>query len=146
MTNGNSMRILIALDASEASRKVIDYLLKYPAVFRGPQLEVLYVDPPPPLRAVGAFGADPGMPAVAPGDPQRVIDPVLARLRAAGFAPELVLREGEPGPEIAQIAADGAYDLIVMGAGQRGLLRRKLLGSVAHKVLNQATVPVLIVR
>ena len=113
------MRILIALDASAASRKVVDYLLKYPAVFKGPTLCVLYVDPPPALRAVGAFGADPGMPALPPGD---------------------------PGPEITQIATDGAYDLIVMGAGERGLLRRKLLGSVAHTVLSHSTTPMLIVR
>jgi nucleotide-binding universal stress UspA family protein len=140
------MRILIALDASEASRKVIDYLLKYPAVFKGPQLEVLYVDPPPPLRAVGAFGADPGMPALPPGNPLDVIGPVIEPLKAAGYSVDLEVREGEPGPEITQIASDGAYDLIVMGAGERGLLRRKLLGSVAHSVLSHVSKPMLIVR
>lgn len=140
------MRILIALDASAASRKVVDYLLKYPAVFKGPTLCVLYVDPPPALRAVGAFGADPGMPALPPGDPDAVIGPVIEPLKAAGYALELEVREGEPGPEITQIATDGAYDLIVMGAGERGLLRRKLLGSVAHTVLSHSTTPMLIVR
>jgi nucleotide-binding universal stress UspA family protein len=140
------MRILIALDASEASRKVIDYLLKYPGVFKGPQLEVLYVDPPPPLRAVGAFGADPGMPALPPGDPLDVIGPVIEPLKAAGYSVDVEVREGEPGPEITQIATDGAYDLIVMGAGERGLLRRKLLGSVAHTVLSHSATPMLIVR
>lgn len=140
------MRILIALDASEASRKVIDYLLKYPTVFKGPQLEVLYVDPPPPLRAVGAFGADPGMPALPPGNPLDVIGPVIEPLQAAGYKVDVEVREGEPGPEITQIATDGAYDLIVMGAGERGLLRRKLLGSVAHTVLSHSTTPMLIVR
>ena len=140
------MQVLVAIDASEASGKMVEYLRQHAALFANAQMTCVYIDPPSPLRAVGAFGADPGMPAVTPGDPQRVIAPVLARLRDGGFAPELLLREGEPGPEIAQIAADGGYDLIVMGAGQRGLLRRKLLGSVAHTVLNQATVPVLIVR
>ncbi|MCU0952694.1 MAG: universal stress protein [Burkholderiaceae bacterium] len=140
------MQVLVAIDASEASGKMVEYLLRHAPLFQAAQMTCVYIDPPSPLRAVGAFGADPGMPAVAPGDPQAVIAPVLARLRAAGFTPALLLREGEPGPEIAQIAADGGFDLIVMGAGQRGLIRRKLLGSVAHTVLNQATVPVLIVR
>jgi len=140
------MRILIALDASDASRKVVDYLLKYPVVFKGPQLSVLYIDPPPPLRAVGAFGADPGMPALPPGDPMAVIGPVIAPLTAAGYSVAIEVREGEPGPEITQVASDGQFDLIVMGAGERGLLRRKLLGSVAHTVLSHAGTPMLIVR
>lgn len=140
------MRILVAVDASDASRKVIDYLLQHRQMLREAQLTCVYIDPPPPLRAVGAFGADPGMPALPPGDPQALIGPVIAPLREAGCSMDLEVREGEPGPEITQIAADGDFDLIVMGAGERGLLRRKLLGSVAHMVLSHSTTPLLIVR
>lgn len=140
------MRILVALDASEASRKLVDWLLRHRAFFADAQMSCVYIDSPPPLRAVGALGTDPGMPALAPIDPQTVIDPVVARLQAAGYTPELILREGEPGPEIAQIATDGGYDLVLLGAGSHGLLRRKVLGSVGNKVLSNCEVPVLIVR
>lgn len=140
------MRILVAIDASEASTKMVDYLLQHTPLFRAAQLTCVYIDPPPSLRAVGAFGADPAMPPLTPGDPKAVVAPVLARLRAGGYAPELVLREGEPGPEIVQIAADGGFDLIVMGAGERGLIRRKLVGSVAKVVLERGRTPALIVR
>jgi nucleotide-binding universal stress UspA family protein len=140
------MRVLVALDTSDASRKVVDYLLQHRQLLRAAQITCLYIDPPPALRAVGAFGADPGMPALPPGDPDALLDSLVAPLRAAGFAPELEVREGEPGPEIVQIASDSDYDLIVMGAGERGLLRRKLLGSVAHTVLSHSTTPMLIVR
>ncbi len=140
------MKVLVALDGSDASRKVIDFLLAQADVFRAADITCLYIDPPPPLRAVAALGADPGMPASIGVDPQAVIGPLTATLREAGFRFTIECREGEPGPEIAQIASDGGFGLIVIGAGERGLLRRKLLGSVAHTVLNQATVPVLIVR
>jgi nucleotide-binding universal stress UspA family protein len=143
---GDAMRVLIAVDASEASRKVLDYVQQHRAMFRDAQLTCVYIDPPPPLRAVGAFGSDPGMPAVTPGEPQAMIEPALAALRASGMQFELTIREGEPGPEIAQIANDGSFDLVVMGAGKSGLLRRRLLGSVSKTVLRQSKVPVLIVR
>ena len=140
------MRILVALDGGEASRKAVDYIVQHAALFRAAQLACLYVDPSPPLRAVGALGADPGMPASTPGDPLDVIEPVIEPLKAAGYAVDLEVREGEPAPEIAQVAADGGFDLIVLGAGVRGLLRRKLLGSVANKLLKLSRTPMLIVR
>lgn len=140
------MRVLMAIDASEASRKAIDYVLQHRAMFRDVQLTCVYIDPPSALRAVGAFGADPGMPAVTPGDPQAMIEPALAALRDSGMPFELTIGEGEPGPEIAQIANDGPFDLVILGAGKSGLLRRRLLGSVSKTVLRQSKVPVLIVR
>lgn len=140
------MRVLIALDASAASRKVIDYLLRHPSLLRDAQLSCVHIDVAPPLRAVGAFGADPGMPSLAPPDPEAMIEPVLAPLRAAFGSIELIVRSGEPGPEIAQIAADGNFDLVVLGAGRHGLLRRKLLGSVAAKLVEHCPTAVLVVR
>lgn len=140
------MRVLIALDASEASRSVVDYLLRYRELLQGAELSCVHIDAAPPLRAVGAFGSDPGMPMLAPEDPARLLAPLIAPLQAA-FGPfELVLRTGEPAPEIAQIAADGGFDLVVFGAGHHGLLRRKRLGSVAAKLVERCPTAVLVLR
>jgi nucleotide-binding universal stress UspA family protein len=79
-------------------------------------------------------------------DLRAVTAPALARLQAAGYSPSLEVREGEPGPEIAQFANDGRYDLVLIGSDEKGLLRRRILGSVAHKVIARCRVPVLIVR
>jgi nucleotide-binding universal stress UspA family protein len=140
------MKILIALDTSPASTKVVDYLIDHRALFGTAALTCAYIHAPPPLRAVGALGADPGMPPLPPLDPDTALDAPLGRLRAAGYAPDVIVREGEPGPELAQIAEDGAFDLIIIGSGARNTLRSRLFGSVADKVVDRSRLPVLIVR
>lgn len=141
------MRILLAIDGSEHSHKAVDYLLAHPELLGG-RTEIIgvFVETPPPLRMVGALGADPGMPSVPPIDPAAIVAPLLDKLRAAGLAVELVVREGDPGLEIAQLACDRGCELIVMGSHGRGLFRRAVLGSVANKVLASCNVAVLIVR
>lgn len=140
------MKVLIAMDGSPTSRHAVAYVARMRTMFERAELTCLFIEKPPPLRAVGALGADPGMPALPDVDPQAIVGPLLQQLRDAGYAPTLDVREGEPGPEIAQTAVDGGYDLIVLGASEGGLLRRTVLGSVGRSVLSEATVPVLIVR
>src|SRR5450432_3038610 len=56
------------------------------------------------------------------------------------------IRMDEPGLEIAQLAADVAADLVVIGTHDRRGVPRLLLGSVAEVVARVAPCPVLIVR
>ena len=141
------MRILLAIDGSELSRHAVDYVIKHrDTLALRAQMTCVFIDTPPVLRAVGAFGADPGMPPIPPIDPAKLVAPHMDALRAAGFDPTLLIREGEPGVEIAHAASEGSYDLIVMGTHGRRLITRALLGSVANKVLSSGTVPVLLVR
>jgi nucleotide-binding universal stress UspA family protein len=141
------MRILLAIDGSELSRHAVDYVIKHrDTLALRAEITCVFIDAPPVLRAVGAFGADPGMPPIPPVDPLELVAPHMDALRAAGFDPSLEVREGDPGVEIAQAAVEGRYDLIVMGTHGRRLLTRALLGSVANKVLQSGSVPVLLVR
>ncbi len=140
------MKVLIAIDGSETSRHAVAYVVRMRAMFERAELTCLFIDTPPPLRAVGAFGADPGMPALPAIDAEAIAAPLVQQLKDAGYTPALETREGEPGPEIVQFATDGAFDLIVMGASEGGLLRRSVLGSVGRNVLSESTVPVLFVR
>ena len=141
------MRILLAIDGSELSRHAVDYVIKHrDSLALDAQITCVFIDAPPVLRAVGAFGADPGMPPLPPVDPLQLVAPHMEALRRAGFDPSLEVREGDPGVEIAQAASEGRFDLIVMGTHGRRLLTRALLGSVANKVLQSGSVPVLLVR
>ena len=57
-----------------------------------------------------------------------------------------VLLEGDPAAEIVRFSQDMNMDLIVMGTHGRTGLERLLMGSVAEKVMRQATCSVLVVK
>jgi len=57
-----------------------------------------------------------------------------------------VFREGDPAAEIIRFAAEAGSDLIVMGTHGRTGLERLLLGSVAEKVMREASCSVLVVK
>src|SRR5947209_1624769 len=57
-----------------------------------------------------------------------------------------VFLEGEPAAEIVRYARDAGMDLIVMGTHGRTGMERLLMGSVAEKVLRDASCSVLVVK
>jgi nucleotide-binding universal stress UspA family protein len=64
----------------------------------------------------------------------------------AGIKMQHVLLEGDPAEQIVRHAAESGADLIVMGTQGRTGVDRLLLGSVAEKVLRDATCSVLVVK
>ena len=52
---------------------------------------------------------------------------------------------GQPAAEIVQYANDHAADVVVLGSHGHGAVRRFMLGSVADRVLRQASCPVMLV-
>jgi nucleotide-binding universal stress UspA family protein len=68
------------------------------------------------------------------------------RLRAAGIEARPATAVGNAAAEILTVAESLGADLIVLGTRGRTGLRRLVLGSVARRVLQQATASVLIVR
>ncbi len=53
---------------------------------------------------------------------------------------------GHPAETIARVAAEGDYDMIVIGSRGLGGLRKLLLGSVSNAVLQEARCSVLVVK
>lgn len=53
---------------------------------------------------------------------------------------------GRPGPLICQTAAEGKYDLVVLGCRKHSLIEGMLLGSVSTYVVQNSPCPVLVVR
>jgi nucleotide-binding universal stress UspA family protein len=73
---------------------------------------------------------------------------LLARTAVAfGLADraERRLEVGDPVEQLAQVAAEEAADLIVLGARRRGFLRPALRSDLAHKLADATACPVVVV-
>lgn len=145
-------RVLIATDGSQSSEAIPAVLAAWD-VFRGLPIDVLCVAPPARRQERATFPL-----GVRGGDPQlsdashevtrhRVMaDEMAARLVAAGWRAESLVRNGEPAREIEAAAADIGADLIVTGSRGLSGLQRLLMGSVAHHVLLHSRSSVLVMR
>ena len=139
------MKILLAVDGSPFTQKMLAYLTTHHELF-GPhnQFMVFTAVAALPPRARAAVGHE-----VAHGyyeeEAAKVAGPVLAYLAGHGITPEVTHQVGPAGELIAQ-AAEGSFDLVLMGSHGHGALGNLVLGSVATQVLAHCKVPVLLVR
>lgn len=136
-------KILVAVDGSayadRAFEMAADLAQKY-----GSRLLVLYVVPGP------AGGRT--MPASAHVSEARldlgaqVVDAyrIKAEEKNLQNATRTLLKRGDPAQVIIETALAEKCDLVVMGSRGRGALKQLLMGSVSHKVTNQAGCPVLV--
>jgi len=77
---------------------------------------------------------------------EQATETITAAAEEAGVECETRIERGIPDEEIVEYAEGEGIDMIVMGTHGRTGLSHFLLGSVAEKVLRQATVPVFLVR
>jgi nucleotide-binding universal stress UspA family protein len=134
-------RILLAVDASEHARKAVPAAIELARVGGGTVrvLHVREVHYPPPPTVVGD----------SPQDAQQLVDAVVAELQQAGVSAEGAVRpsaSASPAGTILQEARDADAGMIVLGSRGLSDLGGLLLGSVAHKVIQLSTCPVLVVR
>ncbi len=135
--------ILLPVDGSEHAGRAANYAAKM-AKMMAARLLLLHCHRPFPVKM---------------GEPyfQKAIDRIMHQ-SAELIAPlqhifdeqgldcsELIL-EGPPGEKICEIARIETCELIIMGSRGRSDLKGLLLGSVTHRVLQQAPCPVLVVR
>lgn len=140
------MKILLAVDGSTFTKKMLAYLATHDEVFAaGNAYTLLSVSAPLPSRARAAVGAE-----IANGyyaeESSKVTQPVVKFLANHGIVPKVVHKVGQAGEQIAKVAAAGKFDLVVMGSHGHSALGNLVMGSVATQVLAHCTVPVLLVR
>ena len=135
--------ILLPVDGSEHSMRATSYAIKM-ANLMNARLRLLYCHRPFPVKL---------------GEPyfQKAIDAIMAQADTLlapfrsvhsekGLSFEELIMEGPAGEKICEIAKIEGCEMIIMGSRGRSNLKGLLLGSVAHRVLQQAPCPVLIVR
>ena len=136
-------RILLATDGSPHSDKALRYARDLALQSSGHVFVVHVVDATPyylgePWReqfagSVHAAGRD-------------MADRAADVLREAGVEAVVEVLEGSPADAILRVADVRECDLIVMGSRGRGDLTSLLLGSVSHRVIAHAHVPVLVAK
>jgi nucleotide-binding universal stress UspA family protein len=77
-------------------------------------------------------------------DGRAVVERVATELEVENL--ELLVRRGDPGPAICDVANELSADAIVMGSRGRGRLKRALLGSVSDYVVRNAPCTVMVTR
>jgi len=75
-----------------------------------------------------------------------MLEPFRLTLAEKGIEYADLIMEGPPAEKICDVARIENCEMIIMGSRGRSDLKGLLLGSVAHRVLQQAPCPVLVVR
>lgn len=140
------MKVLIALDGSDCSRLVQEYLIAHPALFAADHdYMVLHVVPDVPPHAAAVVGRE----TVANyyrDEAEKILNPARQFFEESGYKVKTQFRHGHSAEIIAETATRDGYDLIVMGSHGHTALGNLVMGSVTAKVLAHCKTPVLIVR
>lgn len=140
------MKILLAADGSEFTKKALAFLVTHEELLAGGELVVLNVQPPMPPR-VKDFVASSVIADAQAEEAAKVLAPIEAFLK---HHPEIRHRAswkaGHAGEEIVEAGRREGAHMIVMGTHGYGLLGRTLMGSVAQGVVTRSEVPVLLVK
>jgi nucleotide-binding universal stress UspA family protein len=134
-------KLLLAVDQSEHSRKAIPAAVEL-ARAGGGAVHVLHVRElhypvPPTVRGESLQEA------------QQLVDGIVEELKAAGVTAEGAVRPstgGSPAGPILEYAREVGTGLLVVGSHGHSVLGGLLIGSVAHKLTQLSTCPVLVVR
>ena len=141
------MKILLAVDGSSYTKKMLAYLATHAELF-GPsrnEFHAFTVQAAVPPRARSALGSDVVNKYYAE-DAEKTLGPVCKFLARHGIDAKSSYKVGHAGEEIAAMATKGGFDLVVMGSHGHSALGSLVMGSVASRVLAHCPVPVLLVR
>lgn len=140
------MRILLAVDGSPYTQKMLDYLAAHPEwLGSSHSYTALTVQPQLPPRAAKALGKEVVTDYYAE-EAQKVLGPVHQFLEQHHVNAQCESKVGHIAETIAEQADAGGFDLLVMGTRGHGALAKLVMGSVATQVLAQSKVPVLLIR
>jgi nucleotide-binding universal stress UspA family protein len=140
-------KILVPVDGSPTSYRglkfAIDVAKKYDA-----EITLIHVIEEPTY----AYSYSPMGGMMLPGEyytgmrehAEKLLSKRKKELTSKGVQARTLIRRGNPTVQI--LKASRGFDLIVMGSRGLGRLRSLMLGSVSNSVVQQAKVPVLIVR
>lgn len=140
------MKILLAVDGSAYSKKMLAYLSTHEALLAPDHdYTVFHVQPALPPRAKAALGKS-TVDGYHLEESDKVLAPVAKFLKRHGIDAHLEWKVGSAGALIGKLADSGKFDLLVMGSHGHSALGNLVMGSVTTQVLAHCKTPVLLVR
>jgi nucleotide-binding universal stress UspA family protein len=140
------MKILLAVDGSKYTKKMLAYLATHSELFSvAHQYSILHVQTALPMHVQNVIGKQ-NIKTYHAEEADKVLSPTAKFLLRHGIQASKSWKIGHAGEQIAKACADNQFDLLVMGSHGHGVLANMVMGSVATQVLAQSRVPVLLVR
>jgi nucleotide-binding universal stress UspA family protein len=138
-------RILVALDGSDLAMRALDPALALAEVLKAELVLLRVVEPPGWPPSGGDDNATPSWAREPLREAQEYLDAVAGTVSIKGSVMTLAVA-GDPPSAIAEAARTHGAHLVAMATRGRSGIARQLLGSVATATLQQASVPILLVR
>ncbi len=141
-------QILLALDGSESSGRIVRFSERLP-VADSAALAVVHAHEPPYEAMLNTVGVgNLSVATYASASMSQAASMIHARLRmhsADWRRYRVMLMDARPGPAIRQAMREVKPDLLVLGTRGHGRFRRALLGSTAHELIGAVDCDVLLV-
>lgn len=145
------MKILLAVDGSEHSKKMLQYVAEQAPIFAKPGADgaapaytLLHVHPNLPMRIASAMDKD-ALVSYYAEESDKVMVPLLEYLASKGIQAEARSSTGQVAEVIAQVANMEQFQMLIMGTKGHGSLMTLVLGSCTNEVLARCKIPVLLV-
>ena len=140
------MKILLAVDGSEYTKKMLAYLTTHDGLFTPDHDYFIFTAQPAlPARARAAVGKE-IVDRYHTEEAEKILAPASKFLLRHVIDAKSQWKVGPAGESIAKLATAGKFDLVIMGSHGHGALTNLVMGSVATQVLASCKVPVLLVR
>jgi nucleotide-binding universal stress UspA family protein len=146
LTVADYSTILVPLDGSLFAEQALDRARQLASVTGAGIVLVTAIPDEPTFVVLSETHPNAGNPATALQEPTHYLDRISDRLKLEGFTVKTRLQGGAPDNVILQTSEEEGVDLVVMATHGRGGLEKLWLGSVALKVVQGSSKPVLLVR
>lgn len=141
------MKILLAADGSEFTRKAAKHLARHVAWFeKPPEVVVFHVRPSIPYPGAAATAGRKAVEKYEREEAEKALKVARKELDKGGVAHEAKWTTGDVAAEVARFVKKNRVELVVMGSHGHGAFLNLALGSTAAKLIATLAVPVMVVR
>ncbi len=141
------MKLLVAVDGSKNALSAAKYAAKMAASVKDEShITIISVHDDTALKHLKKYVPKDTVSEYLRGLSEKDIASAQKLFDKMGVAHDMVIRFGHTAECIKAESESGKFDLIVMGSKGRSSLKDMVVGSVAHKLLAIAKVPVLLVK